>query len=538
MTGKRLFLASCAALIFLSGLMTVITNAQAPEATDTPVTAITHFDLPDWLRAADATVAVLLTYDGADTDTLVTFINAATDERFMLDLPFGYVDDMAWVKTSDGVYLRITHRERNGEENSDDFINIATGEVVSSVGEIVTQTPVNTTPPPALAATDNGAGISYQVVSESEWVPLDQTQTRYGLRSRSDIVLTNAATGESISLYNGYLPASTYLNIQWFDEGQRLAVWFDTVDSADEEAAPSFYGYYPESAYFDFDGRDKVQVFDTQGEALFSLDSVKDLRWSLHNTWIMYRARYYYDGDSLCITDLLSPDESNCDFFDTWQSQYRRRVQDYQWSLDGQKIILSYVGYDDRQGGLCIIDVATLSSECPLEKQVTDGVFTGIYHEQANTAYGFFTYNNGRTLDESFPPDSQFCVVNQQDYSADCVNLPARAYYNWMSTAPSGHMLAMVYRFERGPDGACIVNLQSGQAVCPDIATTNFSIDTFGWSPDSRFFLAMYGSGPGGDDKTFMGFSIFDAETGTYRDEGYALYERNIERLWRPTLSP
>jgi hypothetical protein len=260
-------------------------------------------------------------------------------------------------------------------------------------------------------------------------------------------------------------------------------------------------------------------------------------------------SRGYYDQATICIDNNILPDQSDddCDLLTDWQHTQHSQIRDYRWSLDGQKIIFNYVSEDQQSGGLCIVDTEALSIDCPIQKQVTDGIFNGAYRERPENNYGFFTYNNGSPLEDFGDYDSLYetglCLVNQYDYSVDCVTdheLPVDAYFSGVSLSPSHDLLALLYTGQHfmPPSGACIIDLQQGTTVCPDTSSVSLIMDTFGWSPDSRFFLTIFSYGPGSDDKSTANAGIFDVQAGTYRDEGYVVYENTISNLWRPLLEP
>jgi hypothetical protein len=134
--------------------------------------------------------------------------------------------------------------------------------------------------------------------------------------------------------------------------------------------------------------------------------------------------------------------------------------------------------------------------------------------------------------------------MSHDDYTVDCFTdrvLSADTYSSTILGSPSGDTLAVMYTGQGFDprDGACFADLQTGAVDCPDSEAIYGFIDTYGWSPDSRFFLVIYtGYGPLSHDKTSARFGIFDTVTGTYRDEGHATYENSLSGLWRPPLNP
>jgi hypothetical protein len=548
MTRNKFFVSSCLALMFVLILMLSVqptpAEAQTAQPTRTPrpaptasTTPVASLDLPDWMRDPDAAVIVLFTHGEQEDDwSGATFINAVTDERFALNLP--YVDEVAWVTATDGVYIILMRHQSSGADNSDgfsEFVNLETGALVRTSGDEQGVPIKISTPSVTPVKVENGANVTYQVVARAEWVT-DDSSGIYRMQTTSDIILTDATTGQTTSLYNGKLSTTTMqsLGVQWFDEGRLLGVWFHYKD--EDPSAPR-----------EVDGGDSVEIYDASGKFQFSLGELWQVRWSARHGRVLYRE--YYDNDSICILDTKSPNlrDYNCDFFKTWQSQQHNQIRDYQWSLDGQKIIFTYVREDKRAGGLCVVDAETLTIDCPIKKALTEGTFRGSYRYQPENVYGFFSYNNGFNIsepsDQDIARETGLCLVNQRDYRVDCVTdrvLPAGTYYSETSLSPSKHLAAMMYTAPNFThhDGACIIDLQSGAVNCPDTSKIYGLIDTYGWSPDNRFFLVMYGYGRSSDDKSNSSFGIFDIEAGTYRDQGYAMHEHNISELWRPLLKP
>ncbi|HEX2620707.1 MAG TPA: hypothetical protein VHL11_11175, partial [Phototrophicaceae bacterium] len=299
------------------------------------------------------------------------------------------------------------------------------------------------------------------------------------------------------------------------------------------------------------DGGDAIDIFDTSGGRITSYGELLQVRWSAHHSGILFRE--YHGLNSICIYDdiLAARRAYDCETLETWQDRQHTKILDYQWSLDGKKVIFNYVQDDQKGGGLCIVDaedVKKLHIDCPIKKTVTNGSFNGVYYPQPANTYGYFSYNTGLIMGESSDADllreTGLCLLNQTDYTVDCVSdhvLPADTYYDRAAMSPSGHMLAMLYtgqHFERH-DGACFIDLQTGKVVCPDSSVTYTFADTYGWSPDSRFFLVIFTStGVYSDDKTGASAGLYDVEAGTYRDEGSVTFENNVNPLWRPALQP
>jgi hypothetical protein len=507
-------------------------------------TALPALDLPDWVRDPDADVIALYTYpEMDDSQNKLTFINVVTDERFAPELP--YVDSVGWAKAADEVYLKLNRYQSMGADNSGGFVeyvNLANGKLTRySYGD--PNILVNVIKPLDAAWTSNGANLSYQLVVQSNWITMGTSHSAYQMESHTDIILKNAATGSTTSLYGGKLTTSSNiqsLNVQWFDQGQRLAVWRNYVK--DEARDASFANGIYEG------GGDQVDIFDTNGELLNSYTDLQQVRWSPQHSRMLYRD--YYDDSIICIRDTESPNwsDKDCDFLEGWQSTNHSRVLNYQWSLDGKAVIFSYVQDDEQGGGLCVAQGTGLRIKCPIQRKFTnpDHHFFGIYDDQPNATYGLFYYLDGVSSDEydNTPREKGLCLVNQTDYTVDCITdhlLPSDTYERDTTVSSSGDWLALMYagQGDTRHEGACMVNLQNATANCSDIPEDDGYIDTVGWSPSSRFFLVINAAyGRGGDDKTFSQFGIFDAETGAYRDEGFALYETNIPSLWRPSLQP
>jgi hypothetical protein len=119
--------------------------------------------------------------------------------------------------------------------------------------------------------------------------------------------------------------------------------------------------------------------------------------------------------------------------------------------------------------------------------------------------------------------------------------LPEDTYINWTLQSPSGDALALAYTGQgsTGHQGLCMIQLQSGDVTCSDTPDIEGYLESGAWSPDSRFFLAMYSPyGPNSDDKTGTRYAIFNAADGTYQDVSYANWDFNLARYWRPALNP
>src|SRR5690348_12621008 len=86
-------------------LVLVPTQTQASQVTPSPspsptatTTALPNIQLPAWMHDPNTDVMTLPGESGG-----VVFVNAKTDERFTLKLP--YIYEVAWVSAEDGVYL-------------------------------------------------------------------------------------------------------------------------------------------------------------------------------------------------------------------------------------------------------------------------------------------------------------------------------------------------------------------------------------------------------------------------------------------------
>jgi hypothetical protein len=443
-----------------------------------------------------------------------------------------------WIHAADGVYLQLQRYQSSGADNSDGFyeyINLASGKL-TRYGFDEPGQPTSVIPPKVLPKQDNGANVSYQLTAQTEWTTEDSTQnTIYQTKTWGDIILSDAITGRTLSLYPDRFLISDrdYVGSTWFDEGRFLGVWFHYYQS---EQSPSDDPYY-------FDPGDHVDVFDTNGNLVQTFDGVSQVRWSNQHEKMLYRD--YYDYSNVCVVDTQNISDQECDPLKEWQSTHHSEIQDYQWSLDGKKIIFTYTRDDQKAGGLCIADATSFDVECPITKEITDGNFYGVYSYWPDNVYGFFNYNKSVSEDNSgVTPESGLCLLNQQTYAVDCVSdrvLPENTFVSRESLSPSHHLLAMLYTglTLEYRDGICPIDLQTGAVVCSNVTDINDGlIDTYGWSPDSRFFIANYGYGPGSDDKTYSRFGIYDTVTGVYRDEGYAMFENSYDALWRPSLKP
>ncbi|HEX2620708.1 MAG TPA: hypothetical protein VHL11_11180, partial [Phototrophicaceae bacterium] len=223
-------------------LNAVLTATIRPSFTPLPsptptTTALPGLDLPDWLRDPDTDVVVLFTFDDRGYDNGgINFINAVTDERFSLKLP--YVHEVRWIETADGVYIDLVHYQVNGTPGFDEYIDLATGKLTRFAfgdPDKPEALPAADTPP---ASADNGAGISYLLSAHTDMIEIDSDNHGglYQAVTYFDLTLTDVSTGKTISLYDNQrkLSSNQRLGIQWLDNGQYLGVWFDYPDPASE----------------------------------------------------------------------------------------------------------------------------------------------------------------------------------------------------------------------------------------------------------------------------------------------------------------
>lgn len=498
------------------------TKAQTDKPAPTPsTTALPHIQLPAWMRDPDAAVIVLFTNEGA------TFINAETDERFPLGL--SYVRGVAWVDAEDGVYIQLKRPQSRGADNSEgfnEFIKLDMGRLIR-LPLRDTRAPTNRPPAPVVQA--NGRGDSFELVAQAEWELASGQQDTYLLRTFPNVVI-HAANGRSIRLYGSRrpIPGLTQFTVQWFADGELLGIWYTTRED----------GVFS----------DTVELYDANGNWQASFDDLGLVRWSAHHGKMLFRNRSA--DNAVCVAYFYRERlrDQNCDFLTDWQSANHAEIRDYQWSDDGQKIIFTAVDEDRHAGRLCIADPIRHSIKCPLERSITRGIFSGFYQFQPGNVYGVYRYSGvldgDDRLDRDIPRETGLCLVREDDYKVDCISdriLPADTYYNTSVLSPDGKHLAVMYTGQGNTrnDGVCIANLQSGEVKCPNISLLERKIDTYSWSPDSRFFLIMYNSGgPSSDDKTFTQFSIINAADGSHRDGGDTLYEYDFSQLWRPALAP
>ncbi|HEX2621973.1 MAG TPA: hypothetical protein VHL11_17575, partial [Phototrophicaceae bacterium] len=152
MTKIKLFVSGGLILLFTLGLLASLPSTPAaaqiaPTATPTATltatirpsptpstTPLPGLELPDWISDPDTDVVVLFAYDEFDhddSDEGITFINAVTDERFILKSDYR-IHDVGWVKATDGVYIQLKRYQSSGADNSDGFneyVHLATGKL-------------------------------------------------------------------------------------------------------------------------------------------------------------------------------------------------------------------------------------------------------------------------------------------------------------------------------------------------------------------------------------------------------------------------
>lgn len=538
MTVKSLLLLLLVSLIFFAGLIlssqtpsaqaqaasNTVTPTRTPRPTPTPTTTpVPALQLPDWMRDPAVEVIALFTYDTlGDAAGGPTFINVNTGERFILEL--SYVDEIGWVDAPDGVYIRLSRYRSSGADNSDGFteyVNLDTGELVrvaAGEGGALANRP---TP---LLPVGNGGDLAYRLTAQAEWIADTIVDTTYQMVATGELIVSSIKTGET--LYRIGLSSSVHhVTPQWFGQGQYLGVWMHR----DERAGLN----------------DSVIIRAVNGDDPLYFDDMGQVRWSDQHTLMLYRELYFEDHP-ICLMNVENyVRETDCEFLSVWEDENHSVIQDYQWSDDGQTILFTYRNEDQPSGGLCVVDAASLDIDCSLQVNVTTGIFSGYYRHQAGNAYGYYRYINlppeGDFWDTDIPRESGVCLISQDDYTVDCFTdrvLPADTYSNQLLSSPFGDGLAVMYTGREWNDGVCFANLQTGDVTCPDDDAIYGYIDTYGWSPNGRFFLVMYGgTSPQSDDKTNMMFGVFDTLNGTYRDEGHATYENSLTGLWRPPLN-
>lgn len=504
-------------------LMTSSRQLSAQSISATPsTTPLPGIQLPDWMRDPNTAVIALFTSEAFDGDVVLTFLNAATGERFLLDLP--YVHDVGWVDAEDGVYIRLTRAPSSGADRSegfDEYVALDTGNLVRLPRNDL-RAPVNR-PTAATFPVDIGDNLSYRLEADASFLPTSAGSNAYQLVANGEITVTDTRTGES--LYVGDVPTSglRQLLIQPFAQGRYLAMVY-TIQRNDERF-------------------DTTRILDTDSGNPVTLDGIGEIRWSEHHSLMLYRD--YYEGDAICLMNVADRSiDPDCDLLSPWESQ----IQDYQWSHDGQRIIFTYHAENEQSGGLCVVDVEARRSDCPVQRSVTYGSFNSSYRHHPDNTYGVYNFASRLPeeafFDREFPRETGVCLLSEIDYTADCITdriLPENTYKSGIAFSPSGRTLALMYTGQSGTlnEGVCSVQLQSGAITCPDTSTMQGFIDVFSWSPDSRFFLVIYtGEGNFSDDKSGAGFGILDTTTGTYRDEGFVLYDSSLSQQWRPALHP
>lgn len=538
MTARRLLLSVLLIFVFMFALLisggieplhaqtaatasNTATPRPTPTSTTTPVPAL---QLPDWVRDPSAQVIGLFDQGGSPL-----LFNAETGERFFVGL--SYIREIGWVDAEDGLYLRLERYRSSGADNSEGFneyVHLQTGELTRfPYGDA--DVPINR--PMPLLPVSNGGDLAYHLTAQAEWVTFTGAgrPNTYQLAPSTQLIITNTTTGEIV--YDINLPVNEVrpLTVEWFGGGRFLGIW----GNRDERIGAIDY----------------IHIYDMDApewERPLFFDASSFARWSPQHHLMLYR-EMYFEEQPICLMNVENyARETNCDFLQEWEAENQGEIRDFQWSDDGAKIIFTYTDEMHQSGGLCVADAASLAINCPIQKTVTAGTFGGYYSHQAGNAYGYYMHFNappeGERWDYDVLREAGLCLINQNDYSVDCPTdrvLPAETYTNNLLMSPDGDTLAVMYTGREWNDGVCFADLQSGNVTCPDGEALYGYIDTYGWSPDGRFFLVMYGGyGPMSDDKSNMMFGIFDVEKGVYRDEGYVMYETSLNGLWRPSLNP
>lgn len=515
-------------LIIIMGSSLTTTPAYTQDKpTPTPsTTPVAEIILPDWVHDPTANILVLETYEDIYTKAVFTLINIDTDETFAIDYP--YVDGVRWLQAEDGLYLNLQRNRSSGADNSDGFneyIDIQTNQVtrypygdIQALSEQI----------PTQLSQDNGADLSFELITESNITTLNANQFRAEIKLK--LIFHNSR--ENIHrVIHTFGRDTEDITVQWVGGDQYLGV--------------------TNSYYQDGELMTRVNTYDAQGNwdsasPRWAQGGLSTIAWSPGERPYFL---YYSQGEDseLCLAEAWVR-RVNCDWFANWELTNDTEIRQYTWSADGSRIIVVYRNKDEVRGGLCLFELATGAVECPIEKEITEGYFRSSYIYTAPNQYGVFYFTNylSNPYQRTETRQSGICYLDQSTYEADCLAedvIPPDSYYRGVVSSPDGQNIILIYQncvTPRYDEGLCVLDTNTLNVTCPvspeDLA--GLYISRYTWSPDNRYFVFLFnGAGPTGDDMSYTQYGIVDTKNGTYRYGSYAFWEHNFAVLWRPELT-
>lgn len=473
--------------------------------TSTPsTTPVAHIAWPNWVVDPETAVYMGFMYEGwGDDSGIPTLLNAATGERFVIELP--YVDRMAWIAAEEGLYLQLIRYQSSGRDNSEGFneyVNMMTGELIRlPFGDESAPRPLPTMTPSFLSP-ENGSGVRYEV-------------------GNHEVRLINETSGEQILLadpFNGRYSAN--MTLRWSGDGNYLGVW------QNDETVGDFV------------------VYGSNGTIAATYEHVGQPLWSPNSTpYLLYSDSYH--EDRLCLVQVANQ-IIDCDPLTLWQQENESKAYAYRWLPDGQSLAFLYGSLDERRGGLCLFQLQNHEIHCLIDKAVNAGSFMAFYGSLPVDTHLVFGYgNDAEPWIDDVLPERDYCILNLSSYTHFCMDemeASAGTYYRWYNVSPDGNKLAFV-RVGQEPwparESLCLFDLRTELVDCP---VTPADIDELyivgtGWSPDGRFMTIQYNAqGLYSDDGTSTQFGILDLDRHQFRPEGFIYIEFNLNRFWRPPM--
>jgi len=510
----------CALLLISASMVDSIAQGEQATPTTTPIPIMT---LPDWIIDPNAQIIVIEAYEEQESGTRHILINTTTADRFVIDL--SYVDGVSWIRADDTIYMKLSRQSSSGADNSvgfDEFVDIQTG--------IVTRLALRdkNAPQEVLASNlntlDNGAGFTVSMEVSSDIVPIDN-RGNYNISTSLHLILTDTNTDTIIrdwSLRNGSIDQ---FSVQWLNNGEYLGVWYGARTS------DGMVGH--------------ALIYDTDGRIPIDFRGIREVVWYTgENARILYTENLV-SGRWLCWSE-IRPSNTDCQQLHQWQIENEATIEAYDWSADGQSVILTYTADDHSRSGLCVLRTdSTQQDVCPLERIANNGRIVSTYLPSSSAIYGIYSYTIIPNSDDTQASlERGLCVMNRETLEAQCLTddiLPLDTVYNRHWWSPSQRYLSFSYtnQDDNGQDGLCIFDSVTGEVTCPIQAKDLMDgyIEIHSWSPDSKYIAIIYTAfGPMSDDKSFSRFGILDIENSIYRDGGFALFDHRLAERWRPPI--
>lgn len=499
-------------LIFLTVILLLSTSqflgsAYVDALGGTPsTTPIPSLDLPEWITDPSVNIYIAEAYEEeyAEASARFAFINADTDERYVLDYP--YIDGVHWYQSPETLYIRIGRNSSSGADNSEGFVEF----VDTQTGQLTRYGLRDAARP------DRSP--------ESSTNPPENQEARHRVENDNQVYLMTDS-GDELLDYPFDSPEYRFADATW--HGDFLHVF-----------------YWEYAQFFEVIGEDVI--YDADGEIVMTFEDASNLKWANDDQPVLLYRLTKDNDTSLCHFDLRT-DAPDCDFLDKWRLENNAIIKTYTWFEDNSEFLFFYNIDDSEQGGVCRYDMASQEATCLWEHSLELGPFTGAVREWLDQHTLIFAFSNQLEdiWDSQTIRDRGMCILNLEDNTVHCPTdeqlFPSNTYLRHILVSPSKSYIALAYTGQGNEpyDGICIHIMASAENVCPMSPNDNQRqlIDRLGWSPDERYLVVI--STPGGpfsDDKSLATFGFVSLDTFNYQHKGYAFYENFPADLWRPNL--